>query len=287
VAQIAGRQHSSISSKQLRECGLSPTAIAVRVRSSRLHRVHRGIYSVGHTPNTPLQRAAAAVLACGPDAVLSHLGALALWGFSDKWPDSFDVIVSGDRRPRGIATHRARNLLWTDIRVQLGIRATSPARTLLDSAPLLDDRQRTRAIHDALHTPFVTRNQLADVLQRFSNHPGARLLAGCLDGNPTRSDLEIDFLEFCARYGLPRPLTNTRIAGHEVDALFVDQRLIVEVDGWEFHRDRVAFETDRERDADTLKVGYSTVRVTSDRLRQRAEAEAQRLRDILNRGRPA
>jgi very-short-patch-repair endonuclease len=106
-----------------------------------------------------------------------------------------------------------------------------------------------------------------------------------LDGNPTRSRFEIDFLEFCARHGLPRPLTNTRVAGREVDALFADQRLIVEVDGWEFHNDRDAFESDRERDAASLEAGYRTLRITWERLHERADAEAARLRRMLKQPR--
>jgi hypothetical protein len=153
-------------------------------------------------------------------------------GFTTAWPTAFDVIVTSDRRPNGITAHRVRHLTRDDIRTQLGIRAISPARTLLDCAPLLDGRLRTRTVHDALHTSFVTTGQLADVLRRFPRHPGARQLAGCLDGNPTRSDSEVTFLEFGARYDLPRPVINTSVAGHEVDALVAMQRLIVEVDGW-------------------------------------------------------
>ncbi len=233
-------------------------------------------------PRLPLERAAAAVLACGPGAALSHLGALALWGFIKQWPDSLDVIVtSGDWRPRGITTHRYTGLKPRDLTVQLGIRATGAARSLLDGAPLLvDDR---RVIPDALHSPFVTRRQHADVRARFPLHPGAKLLDPFLeDGrNPTRSPFEDDFLAFCERYGLPTPLTNVKVAGHTVDALFEPQKLIVELDGWEFHGSRDAFETDRQRDADTLAAGYRTIRITWERLHIRPGPEAARLKRVL------
>jgi len=282
VATTAARQYGNVTRKQLIDAGLDDNAIAWRVRKARLFPVHRAVYAVGHPPRLPLERAAAAVLACGPGAALSHLGALALWGFSKTWPDTFDVIVAVNRRPQRITTHRYTGLLRRDVAVQLGIRATSAARTVLDCAPLLDD---PRAIPDALHGPFLTQRQLADVRARFPTHPGAKLLDPFLEAgsNPTRSPFEDDFLTFCERHNLPKPLTNVRVAGHTVDALFPEQRLIVELDGWEFHSDREAFETDRERDADTLAAGYRTLRVTWDRLHDngRGDAEAARLKRML------
>ncbi|HET8979787.1 MAG TPA: hypothetical protein VFN87_16630 [Solirubrobacteraceae bacterium] len=248
--------------------------------SGRLFPVHHRVYAVGRPPCTPLEHAAAAALACGPGAALSHEGALALWGFVKRWPSAFEVIVtSGDRRPQGITTHRYRNLRPRDLTVQLGIRTTSPARTILDCAPRLKSR---RIISDALYTPYLTQRQLADVRARFPQHPGARLLDPFLEGyNPTRSPLEDDFLAFCQRHGLPRPLTNTIVAGHEVDALFPDQKLIVEIDSWRFHGDRLAFETDRARDADTLAAGHRTLRITDRRMTSQGDAEAARLRQML------
>lgn len=293
VAQMACRQHGNVTYAQLRACGLSHNAIDCRVRRGRLYRVHRGVYAVGRPPATPLERAAAAVLAGGPGAALSHLGALNLWGFERHWPTAFDLVVATARRPHGITVHQCTGLLRRDLRVQLGIRATSPARTLLDCAPLLEPRGRARAVNDALHSPFLTHAQLADVRARFTLHKGAKLLhpfldtAGARGANPTRSSFEDAFLEFCARHGLPRPLVNVNVAGYMVDALFETHKLIVELDGWEFHKDRGAFERDRLRDADTLAAGYRTVRITWTRMHDREAAEAQRLRALLSARRPA
>jgi hypothetical protein len=268
--------------EQLLACGLARNQIDWRVQQGRLFRVHRGVYSVGRPPQTPIERASAAVLACGPGAALSHLGALALWGFIPKWPTSFDAIVQQDRRPKGLSTHRHANLKPADFRTHFGVRTTSPARTLLDSAPRLNDKQRTRTINDALRTPFLTEEQLTDVCTRFPHHPGARLIATVVHGDRTRSPLEDDFPAFCRRYGLPQPIINTKVAGHEVDALFERQKLIVELDGWEFHKDRQAFESDRNRDADTLLAGYATIRITRERIDHRPAAEAARLKTILD-----
>jgi very-short-patch-repair endonuclease len=123
---------------------------------------------------------------------------------------------------------------------------------------------------------------------RFPTHAGARLLRpfADLDDGPTRSGFEDDFRAFCRRFGLPRPRVNVRVAGHEVDALFAAQRLIVETDGWSFHRDRRTFESDRDRDADTLAAGFRTLRITWDRMHDAPNREAERLRQILQRAQP-
>ncbi|MGA9858531.1 MAG: type IV toxin-antitoxin system AbiEi family antitoxin domain-containing protein [Solirubrobacteraceae bacterium] len=290
VARLAARQHGNITRAQLTECGLGAASIAWRVRRGRLFRVHLGVYAVGRPPVTPLERACAAVLAGGPGAALSHGSALALWGFSDRWPPSFDLVVALDRRPRGITVHRPARLAHRDIRSHLGIRATSPARTILDCAPGLEAKALTRLVNDALRSPWLTHAALADMRARFVLHPGTRPLDAVLETashGVTRSALEDDFLAFCRRFGLPTPVMNGRVAGYEVDAMFVEQRVIVELDGWEFHGDRASFEDNRDRDADTLAAGWRTVRITHPRLHDRPEREAERLREILSWPPPA
>jgi hypothetical protein len=234
----------------------------------------------------------AAVLACGTGALLSHEGALVLWGFAKNWPDRFDVtITQGDRRPKGIRVHIARTLTRADRKRHLGIPVTSAARTLLDCAPHLDDHRRIRTVNDALHTVWLTESALADVIARFPTHPGGKLLKPILatieEGGLTRSLFEDGFRRFCGRFGLPAPTFKLMIAGHETDAVFLSERLIVECDSWEFHRLRSSFENDRDRDANTLAAGFATVRLTWARLEDQPEREAQRLRQILAQRRTA
>jgi hypothetical protein len=283
VAALARRQHGNVSRQQLLDLGLGPAAITYRARHGRLHRVHAGVYSVGRPPAAPLERAAAAVLACGAGAALSHESALALWGFVDRWPARFDVTVSVDRRPSGITVHRSETFTGSDIRRQHGIPVTSPARALLDCAPRLTRRKLTRAVNDALRSPFLTRSQLSDVCARNPGHPGAKLLAWFISftGGPTRSEFEDGFLRFCERFGLPSPKVNTAVCGFEVDALFEAERVIVELDGWDFHQGRDSFERDRRRDADTLVAGLVTIRITWERLMGAPGPEAARLKTIL------
>ncbi len=217
----------------------------------------------------------AAVLACGSNAVLSHRSALALWGLTKKWPVRYEVIAGTDRRRAGVVVHQSRTLTPTDTTTQLGIPVTTPARTLYDCAATLTDR----TINDALLSPYLTRHQLAELLQRL---PSKRLEAFVsTDDGPTRSQFEDAFKEFCETHGLPRPRINVEVAGYEVDALFPTHKLIVELDGYRYHSTRQAFERDRERDAVTLSAGYRTVRITWTRMTQAPRREAGRLLRIL------
>ncbi len=254
-----------------------------------LYRVFRGVFSVGRPPTTPLEKASAAVLACGDRAALGFGSALTLHGFWKRWDEPFEVVLAGDRRPQRIKTHRMTGLLRRDIDVVQGLRVTSPSLTLLHCAPQMPPTSLTRAVNDWRRAKLLTRDELADVITRFPLRPGAPLLQEHAQNthNPTRSHFEDDFLPFCTRYGLPTPRINIMLHGHEVDAYFEEARLIVECDGWDFHNDRQAFEDDRERDATMLLHRIATIRLTKRRLRSDADREAARLHAIIEgRSRP-
>jgi hypothetical protein len=280
LVSLARRQHRNVTRAQLLALGLSPQAIDRRLQSGLLHREHLSVYSVGTPATTPIEHAAAAVLACGDQALLGQGSGLALWGFARRWPDPPHVIAPTDRRPSKVIVHKAKALAKADIRIHHGIRVTSPARTLLDCAPIMPI---TRAVNDALRSPYLTQTQLADVCPRYPKHPGTRVLAEFLDATsgPTRSEFEDAFPEFCVTFDLPVPLMNVIVCGYEVDAYFPDHGVIVELDGWAFHRDRLTFESDRNRDADTLAAGLVTVRITWARMTTDPRYEADRLHGIL------
>ena len=267
---------------QLVELGLGPEAIRSRVKLRRLVIVHRGVYALGHAPEAPRDRAYAAVLACGPDGVLSHSSAASLWGIYDRWWTPFEVIVKWDRRRPGIQTHQTK-LARTDVRRHLGIRVTSPARTIFDIAPRLTDKALTRAVNELRIKRLLKLEQLAELTTRLPRHRGASRVRPLIETSrgPTRSELEDRFAAFATRFDLPPFEFNARVAGYEVDVLFPAQRVIVELDGYEFHGTRQAFEKDRERDATTLAAGYRTVRITWERLTEAAEKEAARLNAII------
>jgi very-short-patch-repair endonuclease/predicted transcriptional regulator of viral defense system len=280
IAGHAARQHGHVTRQQLLDLGASSHAINHRLRAGRLIRVHVGVYAVGHLPATPIGKAAAAVLACGPGALLSHGSAAALWGFQKGWPRAIDVTAKSDRRRPGIQIHRSSTLSRRDATTHHGIRVTSPARTAYDISRDLTDHQLTRTVNDALLSNYLKLSDLAELLQRHPKRDPR--LATYLEANSiTRSMLEDAFTAFLGRFALPKARLNTHINGREVDALFETAGLIVELDGFGFHSSRASFEDDRERDAEMLVHGLPTVRVTWERLTNSPEHEAERLRAIL------
>jgi hypothetical protein len=205
-----------------------------------------------------------------------------LWGIYDRWWTPFEVIVTWDRRRPGIKTHQA-SLARSDIRRHLGIRVTSPARTIFDVAPRLTDKALTRAINELRIKRLLKLEHLAELAARLPRHPGTSRIAPLIETpkGPTRSAFEDMFPAFAERFDLPPYELNARAAGYEVDVLFPQQRVIVELDGYEFHSTPRAYENDRERDANTLAAGFETVRMTWVRMTQAAEKEAERLHAIL------
>jgi hypothetical protein len=194
------------------------------------------------------------------------------------------VIAPVDRRRRGIKVHRSKTLTRRDITRQLGVPVTSPARTVFDMAPRLKtDAALRRFVNDARLTRTFHLGDLAELLARHARHPATERLMQFVDarGGPTRSEFEDRFIAFAREYGLPAPVVNTYVLGHEADALFPEHRVIVELDGWDFHSDRGAFESDRDRDADRLAAGFLTVRITTERFETAPAREAERLHKIL------
>jgi very-short-patch-repair endonuclease len=263
ISQLAARQHGHITRQELFGLGVPARTIDSWLQSGRLVRVHAGVYALGYRRMEVVAVAHAAVLACGKTAVLSHASAAALWDLG-RWPRTHEVTVAGDRRPKGITVHRSRTLTRVDTTTQLGIRTTTAARTLADLKSRLTKKQFARLVNNAR-------------LEHLLNQQTATALL--LTETPlTRSKLERDFLAFIRRYKLPIPIINTKLHGFEVDALFPDHKLIVELDDYATHGDPATFETDRERDAVHLDHGYRTIRITRDRFNRR---EADRLRRIL------
>jgi hypothetical protein len=269
LARLAARQYGVVSSAQLYEMGFDRFAVRRRVEVGRLHRLHRGVYAVGHTIVPPKGRWLAAVLACGPSAVLSHRSAAALWGIRPTAAARIDVTVphtSGFRSSAAIVVHRSRRPVDTTKRD--GIPVTTAGQTLADLATALPRRQLEKAAEtaEALRLHVVVDDR----------HPGARRLAEASEHDlthTTRSPLEDEFLELCDAHGIPRPLVNHRVEGFEVDFCWPDERLIVETDGGR-HRTRAAFERDRARDALLTARGWRVMRYTTKQVRRGPERVA-------------
>jgi very-short-patch-repair endonuclease len=267
IATIASRQYGVVATRQLRAAGISPGAIATRVRRHGLHRLHRGVYAVGHTALVPLAREMAAVLACGEGAVVSHRSAAVLWRLVEAVDGPIHVTSArSSRRRPGLRVHRSRTLAPEDVRTLHGIPVTSPTRTLLDLAEAAPDRELERALDEAIVQKLTTPATLVAVVQHAEGRQGAPRLRSLLErGDPpslTRSEAEERFLALVRQAGLAQPEVNVRLLNHAVDFLWPRQRLVVEIDGYRFHSSRSAFERDRRRDAELGAAGFRVVRVT-------------------------
>ena len=292
IAQVATRQHGVIARSQLAALGLGRGAIARRVETQRLHRIHRGIYALGHSHLDELGRVFAAVLACGDGAFASHRTAARLWGFWRGAPSGGSEVTIAERRlagERGVIVHRARSMHPDDHALRYRIPVTSVARTLLDLAEVVSAQQVRRAAEDAERLRLFDLVALRSCWERNRGRHGLGNLAALLsefDRSPpdSRSELERTFVELCRSAGLPAPATNVSVAGLEVDALWPQERLVVELDGYAFHRSRSAFERDRLRDVQLQLAGHRVIRVTFRRLVDDPKGVVHVVRSLLAQG---
>jgi hypothetical protein len=276
IARITDRQFGHVTRRQLLDLGIPSRTITRWAHAARLIPVHTGVYAVGHQQHTAIAKAMAAVLACGDQAVLSHDSAAALWGVR-TWPAKPEVMAPHDRRRKGIRGHRSDTLTRQDIRRHRNIRVTSPSRTIRDIHTRLTDKQLVRAINELRLQKHLRAAELSRL--RHSSSRIRKLIDPTQ--NPTRSHAEDRFVTFCQTHGLPIPRVNVPLFGHERDAVFEAEKVIVEIDGWDFHQDRESFESDRKRDAVAAEHGYLTVRLTWARLTEDADNEAASLRRTL------
>ena len=270
MAAIAALQRGLVSRRQLVAAGIGGSSIGRMLATGSLWPRHQGVYSVGCSIEVPLARETAALLAVGPNAMLSHQSAALVWGICRERPDDapVDVLIGPRRRTRrdGIAAHRTNRLERAEIRVHERLPVTSPARTLRDIAGTVTMRELERALDEALIRRIVRLQQLRDTVERDKGRRGGPILGALLEHrhNPTitRSQAEERMLEIIRAGGLPEPETNVRLNGYEVDFLWREQRLIVEIDGYAYHSSRSAFERDRAKDGTMAATGYLVLRFT-------------------------
>jgi very-short-patch-repair endonuclease len=272
VAELAAKQWGVVSTGQLRTLGLQRGAVAYRVRAGRLHPVFRGVYAVGHRRLGREGRTLAAVLACGPGAVLSHRSAASWWGLLATASARSDVTVRHGRHAiPGVAVHQARSLDARDTTTHEGIPTTTIARTLLDLAATVRADRLERALAQAERLQLYDHRAITDVIARTNGHRGTGALARATAQEPklTRSELEARFLALARTAGLTEPEVNSSLAAldhkaNEVDFYFPAHHLVVETDGWETHKTRAAFKSDRRKDAALTAAGYRVMRFTYD-----------------------
>jgi very-short-patch-repair endonuclease len=230
IAELARRQHGVVTAAQLYAAGFSRPTVAKRVRANRSHRIHRGVYAVGHRASSRQGRWMAAVLACGPGAVLSHRSAAELWELLRPTSGLIDVTIpttAGRRKRDGIRIHRSPAVGMSALTHQSGIPVTTPARTLAEL---------TRVISPGLHRKATRQAE-------FLN-----LDLGEIATDHTRSETERGFLAICRRSRIPPPHVNVPIGPFTVDFYWPDAGLVVEVGSYGSHRGRQAFDDDHARE---------------------------------------
>lgn len=276
MAALAGAQWGVFSLKQIVELGLTPRAIQARATAGRLHRHHRGVYSL--VPRNLLTREGlwmAAVLACGEGAVLSHRSAAVLHGLRAWGGVKLDVTVPGrtGRNRTDLWVHRSTTLTPADTTTVNSIPSTTVARTLFDLAEVTNRRALEQVFDQSEIKEVFDLRAIEDQLRRNPTRPGAGLVRAVLDehyigSTATWSELEERFLSLSRDAGLPPPEVNAWVVlpdgGPAIRGDFVwrEQRIIVEADSRKFHNTRQRFERDRRRDQRAIAAGWRIVRTT-------------------------
>lgn len=285
IWDLVGRQHGVVARSQLLELGVGSRSIEHRIAKGRLHSLWRGVYAVGRSEVSQEGRWMAAVLACGPTALLSHRSAAALWTIAPV-PRSgpIEVVAGVYRRRCGIRVHRRRDLGREHRREVAGIPTTDPISTLVDLASCSEDWQVERAINEADRLDLVDPEALRCAVVRLAPRPGmarVRKLLG-LDAL-TDTGLERAFLAIVRAASLPLPETQVYVNGYRVDFYWPDLGLVVETDGWRHHRTSGEQATDRRRDQTHTTSGLTTVRFGEDQVRYEPEHVRRTLATVIAR----
>ncbi|HWM54378.1 MAG TPA: type IV toxin-antitoxin system AbiEi family antitoxin domain-containing protein [Solirubrobacterales bacterium] len=292
IAAIANRQHGLVTLAQLERLGMDRRTAAARVRSGRLHRIHQGVFAVGHPCLSREATFLGAALACGSDAVLSHGSASTLWGFWEEKGSDIHVMASNrrGRSPQGIVAHRDGRLPPSDRTTYRGVPCTTVARTLLDLAAILPARYLRKALGEAEVMRLVDHQRLRDQIRRGRGRRGVARLRLLLDEihpqtKRSRSELERMFLHVCLQTGLPQPEVNATLEvgdrRFKPDFLWRRERLILEADSRRFHDTDIAFVDDRRREQRLQVAGWRVSRCTWEQVEFEPAVLAETIRRLL------
>jgi very-short-patch-repair endonuclease len=269
---LAERQHGVLTRAQLLELGFTPDAIKHRIAKGRLHPVWRGVYAVGRPQLGGYGRWMAAVLSCGPNAVLSHESAAALWEIGTKRLVPIEVSVPAEvvRDRPGIVVHRRERVTADDTTTRRGIPVTTPVCTLIDLASRVSRNRLENAINQADKHGLIDPDALRSALESRARRHGVVALRETLDQRTftlTDSELERRFLPLARQAGLPRPQTGRYVNGFKVDFYWPDLGLVVETDGLRYHRTPAQQARDRVRDQAHVAAGLTPLRFTHAQVR--------------------
>jgi very-short-patch-repair endonuclease len=265
--------------------GLTSKAIAHRIHAGRLHPLWRGVYAVGRPGVGQRGRWMAAVLSCGPHALLSHRSAAALWGMT-RGATQLEVVVPAGiaRRRPGITAHRRAGLDAEDRRVVHGIPVTDPVATLIDLSSCAPTWQMERAINEADRLDLIDPEALGIAIESLSRRPGIGRLKRLLDSQTfTDSRLERRFLAIVRSASLPLPETQVWVNGYRVDFYWPHLGLVVETDGLRYHRTAGEQATDRRRDQTHTAAGLTTVRFAESQIRFEPQQVKATLASVVTR----
>jgi hypothetical protein len=270
IRELAEKQHGVVAHRQVLELGRGKGLALRRRAGGLLIPIHKGVYALGHQRLPREGRWMAAVLACGPGAVLSHSSGGHLWDLCGSYGAVEVLRRSGGVRDEGhdgVWLHQTRRLDPFEVTVERGIPVAAIERVLLDLAARTDSKRLERIFVQAYKTGRLSWPRLDRVLERGRGCKGiGKLRRIALEVNPqaldTRSVTEIDFLALCRKVNLPTPSVNVLVGGHLVDFLWPVQKVVVETDSWSYHGDRPTFERDRQTDVDLIAAGYDVHRAT-------------------------
>jgi predicted transcriptional regulator of viral defense system len=282
LAKLAVSQSGVVSRAQLESVGVSDSAMSRWVQARRLHRIHPGVYAVGHAALSLDGRLIAAVLYGGDDAVFSHTTAAWLWRLIDAEPNRIHLTVPGRRSSlSGVRVHRSRDVARATCRE---LPVTSVARTLVDLAGMLSFRELRRALAEADYRDLLSVPEVKSELKQ--GRQGSRALRRALHQHlpqlaHTLSVLEERFLELCHATGLPLPEINPSVGRMRVDALWRQQGLVAELDGAAAHGSWPQASRDRERELALRRMGFRVVRYTWQQIIERPTEVVADLREQL------
>ena len=292
LSELAERQHGVIARRQLVNLGFSGSAIARMLEAGRLHRVHRGVYAVGHSVLRREGWWLAAVLAGGPGAFAGHRLAGTIWDLI-TWSGRPSVTVPSWRASTREIRFHTRSLPVDEVTTELGIPVTSVPRTLLDLASVLPPDRLLNAINEAEERGLGDALSLPVLIERHRGERGVAVLRSVLADagyGVTDRELEAGFARFVARHRLPRPELNAWIRvgidHFKADCAWREQRVIVELHSARHHSTVPKVTRDAARDRRLMLAGWTVIHVTWAQLHDRAEADAlaRDLRSVLGSG---
>lgn len=295
VARLATAQGGVVSLEQLEQEGVSTKVAGDRSRDGSYHRIHRGVYTVGHRSISRSTHLRAAVLACGEGAVVSHGTAAAFHLLWDRWPTLIDVTVpvEAGRKLDGIRCRRCRYPEPEEVEIREGVAVTTVARTLVDLAGMVGMKTLRKTVGRAAIRRKLDLQAVDVAIYNAKRRRGLKVLELALlpyrtkDGKvpDVRSDFETLILPDLIEMGAVRPGCNVRlhVDGERflIDFLWEEARVIVETDGQETHGTPTAFQDDRRRDQFLVAAGYRVLRITWQQLHDEREAVLLRVARAL------